>query len=165
MLFVRRQKIPAGFTLIEIMIVIAIIGLIAAMGMPNIIRAVQKEGMRKAVSDVQDVCFTARERAIVSKQKTSVLIHPAEGSFSVDGGPVSGSNHGKTAAATLPDNIKFALLDIFRQDYLESDWARIFFYPDGTCDETVIVLMGRGESEKITLYFDTGTPVVSDVSR
>jgi len=147
------------------MVVVAILGLIAAMGLPSIIRVMQKEGMRKALSDVEDVCFTARERAIVSGQKTSVLIHPAEGSFSVDGAAAGSSSHGKVAAGTLPDSIKFAMVDIFRQDYLESDWARIFFYPDGTCDETVLVLLGRGESEKITLDYATGTPVISAVNQ
>ena len=120
---------------------------------------------RKALSDFQDVCFTARERAIFIHQKTSVLIHPAEGSFSVDGAAAGATSHGKVAAGTLPDNIKFAMLDIFRQDYLESDWARIFFYPDGTCDESVVVMMGRGESEKITLDYATATPIVSDVNQ
>lgn len=161
----RRKKNSAGFTLIEIMVVIAIIGLIAAMGMPSIIKAVQKEGMRQALSDFQDVCFTARQRAIIGKQKTAVLIHPAEGTFGVDGAAAGSSNQGKTVAAKLPDSIKFAMLDIFRQDYLESDWAKIFFYPDGTCDETVVVFLGRGESEKITLDYATGTPFVSDVNK
>jgi prepilin-type N-terminal cleavage/methylation domain-containing protein len=162
---IRHLKFSRAFTLIEIMVVVAIIGLVAAMGMPSLIKVVQKEGMRKALSDFQDVCFTARERAIFTKQKTSVLIIPAEGRFSVDGAAAGTINHGKVAAGTLPDGIKFAMLDIFRQDYLESDWARIFFYPDGTCDETKVVLMGRGESEMITLDYATATPIVSEASQ
>ena len=57
------------------------------------------------------------------------------------------------------------MLDIFRQDYAESEWAKVFFNPDGTCDEAVIVLLGKGDREKITLEYATGFPVVSDVDR
>ena len=47
-----------GFTLVEMMVVVAILGLVAAVGLPSISRALRKEGMRKALSDVQDVFFS-----------------------------------------------------------------------------------------------------------
>ena len=169
----RNLKLRRAFTLIELMVVVAIMGLVAAMGLPSIIKAVQKDGMRKALSDVQDVCFSARERAIITKQKTSVLILPQEGRFSAEGaaggagsgGTAVNAHTGKVTASTLPDGIKFAMVDIYRKDYAESDWARVFFYPDGTCDEAVLVLTGGGDSEKITLDYVTGMPRLSAVNQ
>lgn len=152
---IRRLKFATGFTLIEMMVVLAILGLVAAMGVPPLVKALQKNGMRLAVGEVQDACLAAREKAIWSQQKVAVVFYPQTRTFSVEGG----------TGAQLPDGIEFAMVDIFRQDYAESDWAKVFFNPDGTCDEAVIVLVGRGEREKITLDYAIGRPVVSDVDK
>ena len=89
----RQQKIPAGraFTLIEIMIVVAIIGLIAAMGVPSILQIFRKEGMRKAVSDVQQLLSDARARAIFSGRTTEVVFHPAEKRLEIADAPADAS--------------------------------------------------------------------------
>ncbi len=149
------------------MVVVGIIGLVAAMGLPSIIKTMQKDGMRKAVSDVQDVFFSAREKAILNNQKTAVIFYPRDRRFGVEGAAggsetVVNEHSGKTVVATLPTGVEFGMLDIFRQDYVQSDWAKVFFNADGTCDEAVIVLIGKGRSEKITLEYATGIPVVSD---
>jgi len=153
-----------AFTLIEIMMVVAIIGLIAGLSISPLIKALQKEGMRKALGDVEDVCFSARQQAIFSRQKTAVLFKPQTGEFSVEGGG-GGPRNGKVTSSRLPDGISFAMLDIFHKDYAESEWARVFFYPDGTSDEAVIVLLGKGERKQITLDYVTGMPIVSEVGQ
>ena len=154
---------PPGFTLVEIMIVVAIMGLIAAMGVPSILQTFRKEGMRKAVSDVMDVCAEARTRAILQNQTTAVVFYPQERRFVLEGG--AGTASGRVTSGTLPAGVEVALLTINLQEFSTSEWARVFFYPDGTCDEMTLVLLGPGEQRKITLEFSTALVTVSDVNR
>jgi prepilin-type N-terminal cleavage/methylation domain-containing protein len=153
-----------AFTLIEIMVVVAIIGLVCAMGLPSIIKVLQKEGMRKAISDVTDVCASARAKAIITQKTVAVVFHPGEKSFAVDGG---GAGQGSTyvSQAKLPESVDFAMLDINQQDYGASAWARVNFFPNGTCDELVVVLHDRSTWRKISLEFATGHSRVSAVDR
>jgi prepilin-type N-terminal cleavage/methylation domain-containing protein len=154
----------AAFTLIEIMVVVAIIGLVAAMGLPSIIKALQKEGMRKAISDVTDVCASARAKAIFSGSTVAVVFHPGEHSFSVEGG---GAGHGApyVTSSKLPEDVQFAMLDINQQDFGASEWAKVRFFANGTSDEMTIVLHDRVDWRKITLEFSTGFAHVSDVDK
>jgi type II secretion system protein H len=155
-----------AFTLIEVMIVVAIMGLIAATGVPSILQTFRKDGMRKALSDVMDVCGEARTRAILQNQTTVVVFYPHERRFGVEGAAGNkNTSSGKVTSATLPDGVEIAMLDINLQDYGGSDWARVFFYPDGTSDEMTLVLLSRGEHKKITLEFSTALATVSDLNR
>ena len=149
----------------EIMIVVAIIGLIAAMGVPSMLLLFRTEGMRKAVDDVQTVCGDARARAILQNTTTTVVFHPGDRSFSVEGGSaVHGSGYDNTSKA-LPDGVDFAMLDVNLMDFSQSDFARVRFFPNGTCDEMTIVLHSREDWRKITLEFSTGLTIVSDVDK
>lgn len=158
------KKMRRGFTLIEIMIVVGIIGLCAAMGVPAILKAVQKEGMRKALSDLTDVCSSARAKAIFMNQKVAVVFHPADRSFSVEGGGASGSGI-LVSSSTLPAGVELAMLDINQQDFGASEWAKVWFFPNGTSDEMTVVLHDRGEWHKVSLEFSTGLATVGDVDR
>jgi hypothetical protein len=100
-----------------------------------------------------------------------VRFYPQSGRFSADGaapeggGSTENARTGKVTASSLPAGISFAMLDKFHQDYAELEWVNVYFYPDGTCDETVIVLVGHGDQRKITLDYASGTPKVSDVDK
>jgi prepilin-type N-terminal cleavage/methylation domain-containing protein len=169
----HSRPLQRAFTLVEIMVVVAIIGLIAAMGLPSIIMALQKDGMRQAVSDVEDICFEARKDAIMNKRTTAVVFHPQENRLEVEGattasggsGSTMNTSSGKVTSAVLPSGIAFAMVDINLQDYLESSEARVFFYPNGTSDEMTLILLGRGQKQMITLEFSTGLTSMSDVTK
>jgi prepilin-type N-terminal cleavage/methylation domain-containing protein len=153
-----------AFTLIEIMVVVAIIGLFAAIGLPSLMKALEKEGMRKAVSEVIDVCASARAKAILLNTTVAVTFHPGEKSFAVEGGgPGKGATY--VSSSKLPDSVDFAMLDINMQDFGASEWARVRFFPNGTSDEMTIVLHDRAEWKKITLEFATAIASVSEVDR
>jgi prepilin-type N-terminal cleavage/methylation domain-containing protein len=153
-----------AFTLIEIMVVVAIMGLIMAMGVPSILASMKKDGMRKAVSDLQDCCSQARAEAIMQNRTVSLVFHPLEKSFGVDGGG-NGASANKVSSSVLPNGIDFAMLDINLMDFGASDVCRARFFPDGTSDEMTIVFHGRDQWKKITLEFSTGIPSVSEVNQ
>jgi prepilin-type N-terminal cleavage/methylation domain-containing protein len=165
------SRIQAGFTLIEIMVVVAIIGIIMTIGIPSIYRLTQKEGMRKAVSDVWEACNHARAQAIFRGAPAEVVFHPVERRFEVGGGsavrraeegadfvverpaPRTGAGY----ASQIPADVLIEMLDINLLEYRESDVARVRFFPNGTSDELTLILRStKNEWRAITLEVTTG---------
>src|ERR1035438_9390132 len=74
-----------GFTLIEIMIVVAIMAIVMTMSVPIVYKVWHKAPLRKAVADVMAVCSLARQRAILQGTMTQVTFHPKENRLEVSG--------------------------------------------------------------------------------
>jgi general secretion pathway protein H len=142
---VARKFPRRAFTLVEIMIVVAIIGLIMALSMPSLLQMIQKEGMRKAVSDVTELLSDARAQAILKGQNTYVSFRLADNQLN--------SSIGKSVA--LPDGIAMEAVGINLMDFSETEESRVWFYPNGTSDELTLVLHSGTDWRKITLEFST----------
>ena len=72
---VAREK---GFTLIEIMMVVGILGMVLVMGMPSFIQSIKKDPLRQAMSDIEEACTRARAAAILRGSPVELVIASRE---------------------------------------------------------------------------------------
>jgi len=139
------KKVRRAFTLIEIMIVVAIVGLIAAMGIPSFLQMLHKDGMRKGVEDVMTLLTEVRADAILKNHNTSVSFHPGENRLD--------SSIGKKVQ--LADGVAMEAIGINLLNFSESEVSTVRFFPNGTSDELTLVLHSGPDWRKITLEFAT----------
>jgi hypothetical protein len=167
------------------MVVIGILALIMATGIPAIYQMNKKEGMRQAVESIREVCKNARHRAIFSGQITKVIFHPAEKRFEVSGGGgrPAASGHprydqngeviipteappqptGEGLSGTFSEEVSLEMLDVNQLNCLEIEPVEVRFFPNGTCDELVIILFStKGERRKIMTELTTGIVIFTE---
>lgn len=161
------QRSPRAFTLIEIMLVVGIMALIMTMGIPSIYRMWNKEGMRKAVEDITDVCVNARARAILTGAPAEIVFHPLEKRFEVSGaGDSPRALSGKNMSGQFGGDINIEMLDINLLEYKDSELARVRFFPNGTSDEMTLILQSsRNEWRKVSLEITTALATAEGVQR
>jgi prepilin-type N-terminal cleavage/methylation domain-containing protein len=162
-----------GFTLIEIMIVLSILAIILATGVPSMLRSLEKEGLRKAQSDLVEACSHARAQAILSGVPMELVIRAEGNQVSVEPlktGPGAKSESvfenpeapslpngaPKNFSARLEDDIGIRFLYVNFKDHMESPEARVRFFPNGTCDEFTIIFFSPKGERKLSLEVVTG---------
>jgi prepilin-type N-terminal cleavage/methylation domain-containing protein len=167
----------SAFTLVEIMIVVAILGIVLGMGIPSMFRAMKREGMRAAMNDVLEACQKARAAAILSGSLVELQILPQTGEFKVVAGSTAPPSANvldalpaelaRTAPAPpaptipsfsiqLPSDVSIELLDVNFVELKDAEDVRVKFRPNGTSDEMTVVLRSRREEwRKISLEVTT----------
>lgn len=180
----HAPRLPCtAFTLIEIMIVVAIMGVVLTMGVPIVYKTWHKPPMSEAIADLVRVCSHARALAILQGKEVDVMFHPREGRFEVaaTGAPASPQPaapfpaaagaapvSGFGLSARLSEKILIEMMDINKlpHEFRDDEVARVRFFPNGTCDElTLILVSDQNERREITLEITTGLASVESDPR
>jgi prepilin-type N-terminal cleavage/methylation domain-containing protein len=92
----KIMRNDSGFTLAEVMVVIAIIGICSAIAVPNFIGWLPKYRLNSATSDVLGAMQSARLRALKDNASVVILFNPGADSYSVflDNGAGANSGNG-----------------------------------------------------------------------
>lgn len=172
-----EAQVKQAFTLIEIMIVMAIIAIFMGMGVPSMMRAMERNDLVRAVRDVIEGCKTARDRAILQRVPW-VFIVKENGELNVEAAPgeaqrlkveagmeneETGGSNVQASSSTysgfprkLGEDIMVQLIDVNFISYMEAPEARVRFFPNGIADEFTIVMAWKGKQRTVTVDIITG---------
>jgi prepilin-type N-terminal cleavage/methylation domain-containing protein len=177
----KEPRSLQAFTLLELVVVVAVMGIILMMGIPAIKSALQHDPMTQALVDFQTACQGslghqgARSLAILTGKEMELRIYPQEkrievgavGSASSSAPPPADAESkpapaGAPFSAQISEHVSFRMLDVNFIDVRDADVATVRFYPNGTCDDfNVILVSDTGEARRITLDIVTALPQVT----
>ncbi|MDX1950931.1 MAG: type II secretion system protein [Verrucomicrobiota bacterium] len=171
-------RCPAwGFTLVEVMIVVALLGIVLATGLPGIGRMLSKDQLTTAVRDTVEGCKLARDRAILQGKRYQFVVRQSGELFiqeapevtvalsegqsleSMEEKPVAETSSGTLMSGfprKLGEDVAIQLIDVNFIDHMERPEARVTFYPNGTSDEFTVVYAGKGGQRQVTVDIITG---------
>jgi type II secretory pathway pseudopilin PulG len=153
----RVLSAEKGFSVLEALVVMMIIGLLAAVSIPSFVRMSRRQRVVAAAHEIQQTLLAARMRAVRANQAASLVIVPASGSQSeheldlVAPDPFPAPTPTPVSTTFLPGNaISFVTLPVNNKVTFSGD-GRIISPPAPT--PAVITVQGP-----------TGAPVMNQVT-
>lgn len=138
----------SAFTLIEMMMVVGLIAILFAVGIPSFVRAQNQRPMKVATESLLELCSQARGEAIMSGRTVELRINAAEFEFSFAAtGPVTetvvamdpgAGRRPQSGSFKLPEQVGIQLVkvnNIIWEHGAAFDELVVRFFSNGTADE------------------------------
>lgn len=139
----NRGRSQAGVTLIEMLIVMAIIGLIAGISFPSVSAGLESIQLRSAADSIATFLTAAQSRAERREQAIEVVITPADSTLTL-----FSSEAGYTRRLVLEKNIK-----------ISGEATQFLLLPGGAPPAIAIdIFNSRGAHKSIRIDPVTGVP-------
>jgi prepilin-type N-terminal cleavage/methylation domain-containing protein len=155
-----RRSRSRGFTLIEIMVVVSLMGLLITGSIPFVYRMLHRDPLNQAISNITEACGSARAAAILRGVPASLRIDLENRTLRVNantGRSTTSGAHTAPAVSTtgwhIPDEVIIETLDVNFIEKKDERETQINFYPNGICDEFTVVLFwpDKNQHHKISL--------------
>jgi general secretion pathway protein H len=136
----------AGFTFVELIVVLAILAAVAALVAPSFSRTIASARLRSAASDVRTTLARGRALAVAAAKERTVAFDLSRGEFGVD----------NEAVRRLPGTIRLGAV-LPGEERQERGSVRVRFFPDGSGEEAEISVTAEdGGTLRVTVDPLTG---------
>ena len=155
---VRTETFPRGMTLVELLIVLAMMGLVLAASLPNIRSTVAGFRHNSEVSQLTSRLFLSRQMAVREKQPYIMTLDTANGRYTIfedtDGDGIQDA--GETTLGPYAMDVGMNLVNV--------SWAgsRMTFFPNGRTSQSgdIQVVADGGQTKTIRVNSTTGNAEV-----